>query len=66
MDVQGQLRAFVGGMGALLVLGKAIIVGANWAEQGFQVPIVGVVCSVVGASSLLIAAFVGAVTSRED
>lgn len=60
MDEPAHLRGFVGGMGVLLVLGKAVIVGAHLIDHDFQVPLVGVVCAVVGTSSLLVAAFVGA------
>jgi hypothetical protein len=53
-------------MGVLLVLGKLVIVGERWLEEGFQVPLVGVVCAVVGISSLLVAVFVGMGESPED
>jgi hypothetical protein len=59
VDDLPHLRAFVGGMGVLLVLGKLVIVGGRWLEESFQVPLVGVVCAIVGISSLLVAAFVG-------
>ena len=54
------LRSFMGGMGLLLVAGKAIIVGARWFDLGiFHLPMIGGVCLVVGVCTLLVALFVG-------
>lgn len=60
LDDLGHLRSFMGGMGLLLVLGKAIIVGARWFDLGlFHLPLVGVICLVAGVCTLLVALFVG-------
>ncbi len=61
-----QLRGFVGGMGGLLLLGKAVIVGTRWVDLGLHIPPVAVVCLVVGVASVFVAAFVGIGTPSED
>lgn len=54
------LRAFVGGMGLLLVLGKGVIIAARWADLSFlHLPAVGVVCLLAGLTALILALFVG-------
>ncbi len=56
-----QLRGFVLGLGALLLLSKAIILPVRWADSGLfphGVPLIGVVCLVVGVGSLLTTALV--------
>lgn len=53
-----QLRGFLFGMGILLVLAKVVIVAARWPALGLHIPLVGVVCLVVGVSSLIIASLV--------
>lgn len=63
----GTLRTFLGGMGVLLLVGKGIIVSTRWFDEGFlHLPLVGIVCLVAGATSLLIALFVGGGASSED
>ncbi len=60
MDELSTIRTFLGSMGALLVLGKILIVGGRTYTLGFlTIDFVGVVCLVVGISSLLVALFVG-------
>ncbi len=53
-----QLRSFVLGMGILLVLAKVVIVAARWPSLGLYIPLVGVVCLVIGVGSLIIASLV--------
>ncbi len=61
------LRSFLGGMGVVLLLGKATIVSTRWFDQGvFELPLVGVVCLVAGLTSLLLALFTGSGASSED
>ncbi len=59
LDELGSMRAFVGGMGLLQVIGKIVIVGGRTIDLGFfSIHFVGVVCLVVGVCSLLIALFI--------
>ena len=56
----GNLRSFMVSMGLLLVLGKALIVGARWFDLGLiYLPLVGVICLVAGVGTLLVALFMG-------
>ena len=59
VDDLPQLRAFLFGMGTLLVVAKAIIVVVRWPQLGFEITLVGAICLVAGVGSLLIAALVG-------
>ena len=60
MDERGTSRTFLGGMGILLVIAKVVIMGGRSMDLGFiTVHFVGVVCLVVGVSSLLVALFIG-------
>ncbi len=61
-----ELRVFVGGMGAMLVLGKVILVLALWTDLGLHMPLVGIVCLIAGVGSMLAAALVGIGTPPED
>ncbi len=54
-----QLRSFLFGMGILLVLAKAVIVAARWPDLGLHIPLIGVICLVVGVGSLLMTALMG-------
>ena len=52
------LRAFVGGMGVLLLLGKAVLVGANlWGGESVFAGATEVVCVVAGLGSILAARY---------
>lgn len=54
------LRSFVGGMGALLIIGKVVIVTVrSIGLDPFFLPSVGYVCAVIGVCSLLLALFIG-------
>jgi hypothetical protein len=64
MSRPNQLQGFLFGMGILLVLAKVLIVVARWPEHGLHLPLVGVICLVVGVSSLLIASLVGSEPPR--
>ncbi len=52
------LRAFVGGMGVLLLLGKAVLVGANlWGGESVFAGATEVVCVVASLGSILAARY---------
>ena len=60
MQDLGTIRFFVGGMGLLLVLSKIVLLGGRTYALGFlSFHFVGIVCVVVGVSSLLVALFIG-------
>ncbi len=54
-----QLRAFLFGMGILLVLAKVVITAARWPNLGLEITMVGGICLVAGVGSMLIAALGG-------
>lgn len=61
------LRSFLGGMGVVLLLGKATIVSTRWFdERVFHLPLVGVICLVAGLISLLLALFARSDAPSED
>ncbi len=60
IDELANMRAFLGGMGLLLVISKIVIVGGRTISLGFlSIDFIGVVCLVVGVCSLLIALVIG-------
>jgi hypothetical protein len=52
------LRALIGGMGALLLVGKGMLIGGNlWIEGNIFNSVTEVVCLVVGLTSILAAIY---------
>ena len=65
LDELGSLRSYVGGLGAMLVVAKVvIIVSSPMGLPSLFIPVVGHVCVVVGVCSVLLALLIGTARSR--
>ncbi len=54
------LRSFVGGLGALLIIGKVVIIGSRSIGLHLTfIPGIGYICLVIGVCSVLLALFIG-------
>ena len=65
LDELGSLRSYVGGLGAMLVVAKVVIIVSRFMGlPSLFIPGVGYVCIVVGVCSVLLALLIGIARSR--